>query len=110
MIDAMRRCSDYTRQEMRAGDSKVQRVFSLKDEDVMSTRPSQEMEVLASQVLRALDRLSARERHIVLMRDVEEWTGSEVGADIGVTEARVCQLRKESIARVRAELAYGEAA
>jgi RNA polymerase sigma factor (sigma-70 family) len=110
MIDAMRRCSDYTRQEMRTGDSKVQRVFSLKDEDVMSTRPSQEMEVLASQVLRALDRLSARERHIVLMRDVEEWTGSEVGADIGVTEARVCQLRKESIARVRAELAYGEAA
>jgi RNA polymerase sigma factor (sigma-70 family) len=110
MIDAMRRCSDYTREEMRKGESKVQRVFALQDEDATSSQPSQEMVALAGQVLRALDRLSARERHVVLMRDVEEWTGSEVGVDIGVTEARVCQLRKESIARVRADLTCGEAA
>lgn len=110
MIDALRRCSDYTRAEMRNGESKGRRVVELEDTDARSSAPAQDMVALAGQVLRAMEHLSARERSVVLQRDVEGWTGTEVGTDLGVTEARVCQIRQESIAKVRAALSVGEAA
>lgn len=110
MIDALRRSSDYTRAEMRSGESKGQRVVALEDADARSSAPSQDMVALAGQVLRAMEHLGERERRVVLQRDVEGWTGADVGTEIGVTEARVCQIRKESIAQVRAELSLGEAA
>ena len=111
MIDAIRRMSPYARDEIQARrDSPVPRhtrVCSL-DEiasegtlEIPSDRPSPETVVASAQIWRVVDELPPRERQALLLREVEGYSGPEVGARMGVTESRVCQLRNQAIARLR---------
>jgi RNA polymerase sigma factor FliA len=59
---------------------------------------------LAAHLARALTELPARERHILALSYREELTLAEIGEVIGVGESRVCQLRTQAIARLRARL------
>jgi RNA polymerase sigma factor for flagellar operon FliA len=52
-----------------------------------------------------LDSLPDRERAVVTMYYVEERTLREIGAALGVTESRACQLHSSAMRRLRATLA-----
>lgn len=53
---------------------------------------------------RAIHALPERERHIVALSYQQELTLAEIGEVIGVGESRVCQLRSQAVARLRATL------
>jgi len=53
----------------------------------------------------AIDRLPERERQVIALYYVEELTMKEVGAVLGVTESRVCQIHTQAVLRLRASLA-----
>jgi len=67
------------------------------------------MSVLKDQRLRqalvkAIDLLPERERHIMGMYYEQDMNLKEIAAVLGVTESRVCQLHSQSIARLRAKM------
>lgn len=62
---------------------------------------AEEREILSS----AIDRLPERERQVIALYYVEELTMKEVGAVLGVTESRVCQIHTQAVLRLRASLA-----
>jgi RNA polymerase sigma factor for flagellar operon FliA len=59
----------------------------------------------AEQLRDALKDLPGRLQTVVDLSCSEELTLREIGARLGVTEARVCQLRKEALTRLRAKCA-----
>jgi RNA polymerase sigma factor for flagellar operon FliA len=62
--------------------------------------------VRQAEVLRgALAELPARLQTIVDMSCAEELTLREIGVHLGVTEARVCQLRQQAVKRLRTRCA-----
>ncbi len=60
---------------------------------------------LDSEVLaHALGRLSARDRRIVHLRFVEEWTQSQIATELGVSQMQVSRLLASILARLRDDL------
>ena len=57
----------------------------------------------------AIEALPEREKLLVALYYQEELNLKEIGAVLGVTESRVCQLHSQAVARLRARLAGGDA-
>jgi RNA polymerase sigma factor for flagellar operon FliA len=52
-------------------------------------------------VAAAVARLPEREREVISLSFFESWTLKEIGARLGVTESRACQLRTQGLARLQ---------
>ncbi len=52
----------------------------------------------------AVDQLPERERRVLALCYFEELTMKQVGAALGVTESRICQIRQRALGRLRATL------
>ena len=63
-----------------------------------------EMEGFHDALHQAMAALPERERIIIEKTYFNDMTLLEVGAELGITESRVCQLRTQAIARLRAKL------
>jgi RNA polymerase sigma factor for flagellar operon FliA len=61
-----------------------------------------EEEELKRIVAEAVERLPEREKHVVALYYQEGMTLKEIGAILGVTESRVCQVHSQAMARLRA--------
>jgi RNA polymerase sigma factor for flagellar operon FliA len=59
------------------------------------------------QLSAAIERLPERERQVVALYYMEELTMKEIGATLGITESRVCQIHTQAVLRLRAALAPG---
>lgn len=74
----------------------------------LKTEPEQETDLLAHEASEALSRalasLPERERYIVVEVDLRERRQWDVGADLGISEPRVSQLRARALRRLRAAL------
>jgi RNA polymerase sigma factor for flagellar operon FliA len=53
---------------------------------------------------RALGELSAREKQILALYYYEELTMKEVGATLGLTESRICQIHSAALVKLRARV------
>jgi len=60
--------------------------------------------LLASAVADAIERLPQRLRTVLSLYYQHECTLREIGAVLGVTESRVCQLHSEAMHRLRADI------
>lgn len=58
-------------------------------------------------LIAAIDRLPERERQVVALYYTEELTMKEIGAVLGITESRVCQIHTQAVLHLRAALAPG---
>ena len=63
---------------------------------------------LVSQIKEGLKRLSKRDATVLSLYYNEEFTYSEIGDLLGVSESRVCQLHARAISRLRAEISGKE--
>jgi RNA polymerase sigma factor for flagellar operon FliA len=54
--------------------------------------------------VQAIDDLPERERQLMGMYYEQDMNLREIGAVMGVTESRVCQLHSQAVARLRAKL------
>lgn len=61
-------------------------------------------EALLNVIARAVERLPEREALVIGLYYQDELTLQEIGEVLGVTESRVCQIRSQAIARLRATL------
>jgi RNA polymerase sigma factor for flagellar operon FliA len=52
----------------------------------------------------AMDTLPSRYRHAIHLYDFEEWTMKRIGAELGVNESRVSQIRTAALKKLRAQL------
>lgn len=68
------------------------------------TEASLERQELIQALASEIERLPQRERRVLELYYFEELTMKEIGAVLGVTESRVCQLHAQSAARLRAGL------
>jgi RNA polymerase sigma factor for flagellar operon FliA len=59
---------------------------------------------LRSRLARALAELPERERQVLALSYDQELTLAEIGAVLGLTESRICQIRSQAIARLRSLL------
>lgn len=59
---------------------------------------------VAERVRAGLERLPARERHVLMMRDLDGVPIKDLGAELGVSKPRVCQLRSQALRRLRSYL------
>jgi RNA polymerase sigma factor for flagellar operon FliA len=59
---------------------------------------------LRARLARALDRLPERQQQVMRMYYVDQMRLREIGALLHVTESRVCQILREAVSRLRAEL------
>jgi RNA polymerase sigma factor for flagellar operon FliA len=57
------------------------------------------------QLIAAIDRLSERERQVIALYYTEELTMKEIGATLGITESRVCQIHTKAVLHLRTALA-----
>jgi RNA polymerase sigma factor for flagellar operon FliA len=73
------------------------------DGDVSPHAQLEHRELLAH-LAEAIGELPGRERQILALSYREDLTLAEIGAVVGVGESRVCQLRTQAIARLRARL------
>ncbi|HHT25867.1 MAG TPA: FliA/WhiG family RNA polymerase sigma factor [Firmicutes bacterium] len=64
-----------------------------------------ERQELLAELAAAIDALPERERLIVSLYYYEELTLKEIGAVLGISESRVCQLNTRAVLRLRAKLA-----
>ena len=55
-------------------------------------------------LVRAIEHLPERERHLMGMYYEQELNFREIAAVLGVTESRVCQLHSQAVSRLRARL------
>ncbi|WP_371324723.1 RNA polymerase sigma factor FliA [Dechloromonas sp. ZY10] len=60
---------------------------------------------LRQQLTSAIDQLPERERLLMALYYEEELNLREIGAILGVTESRVCQLHSQAVSRLRAHIA-----
>ncbi len=64
---------------------------------------TQELQI-KDQIKGILDTLPERERMVLSLYYIEEFTFRQIGETLGVTEARICQLHSQAIARIQAKL------
>lgn len=60
-----------------------------------------ETRIALERVMHGLARLPARERYVLLMRDVEGVPIKDLGEELGVSRPRICQLRTQALRRLR---------
>jgi RNA polymerase sigma factor for flagellar operon FliA len=71
-------------------------------DDVNDPLAALESDDLKRVVARAVERLPEREQQVLALYYQEGMTLKEIGAVLGVTESRVCQIHSQAMARVRA--------
>jgi RNA polymerase sigma factor for flagellar operon FliA len=74
--------------------------------DDAAANPGSVLEVreLRARLARALEQLPARQQQVVRLYYVDQMRLREIGDLLDVTESRVCQILREAVARLRAEL------
>jgi RNA polymerase sigma factor for flagellar operon FliA len=55
-------------------------------------------------LVEAIKNLPEREQYIMSMYYEQDMNLKEIGAVLGITESRVCQLHSQSVARLRAKM------
>ncbi|MFO0729311.1 MAG: FliA/WhiG family RNA polymerase sigma factor [Myxococcota bacterium] len=68
-----------------------------------------ERKLMVQRVKEGITRLAERDAQILSLYYVEEFTYSEIGRILGVSESRVCQLHSRALLRLRAEVGEAEA-
>ena len=80
------------------------RLLRLAVDGEVSPNAQLEHRELLAHLAEAIGELPARERQILALSYSDDLTLAEIGAVVGVGESRVCQLRTQAIARLRARL------
>jgi RNA polymerase sigma factor for flagellar operon FliA len=81
--------------------------LGLRDRHRVSSREQDNSEDMLAQkmtierVLRGLDHLPARERYVLVKRDLHGVPIKDLGEELGVSKPRVCQLRTQALRRLR---------
>jgi RNA polymerase sigma factor for flagellar operon FliA len=96
LIAARLRTKRYDRVSLTAMDGAVPHGLMAEEPELLLDRNQREKKLQAG-----MDQLPERLRNILHMCCDEGLTLREIGVRLGVTEARVCQLRKEAVARLR---------
>jgi RNA polymerase sigma factor, FliA/WhiG family len=73
-------------------------------EDEASVFETVSQEQLRKRLIAAIDTLPEREKQVLGLYYQEELNLKEIGAVLGVTESRVCQIHSQAVARLRAKL------
>jgi RNA polymerase sigma factor FliA len=90
-------------------DTTIERIDTLHSEDVGSDPIAATERAEARRRFReAFRKLSPRERQVAVLLYVEGWTLRDIGARLGVSESRVCQIHTELRRRLRDELVEEE--
>lgn len=91
-------------------DTTIERIDTLhSDDDESDPVVSAEREEAKRRFRDAFKQLSARERQVAVLLYVENWTLRDIGARLGVSESRVCQIHTELRKRLRDQLVDEEA-
>jgi RNA polymerase sigma factor for flagellar operon FliA len=77
------------------------------EEELLDGEQAVETRMALERVMDALSRLPARERYVLLMRDVEGVPIKDLGEELGVSRPRICQLRTQALRRLREFLGHG---
>jgi RNA polymerase sigma factor FliA len=96
LIAARLRTKRYDRVSLTAMDGSLPQSLIAEEPEILLDRNQREKKLQAG-----MDQLPERLRNILTMCCDEGLTLREIGLRLGVTEARVCQLRKEAVARLR---------
>ena len=59
---------------------------------------------MVNKLTRAVEQLSAPERRVLTLYYQEELTLRQIGALLGLTEGRICQIHAQAVARLRPAL------
>jgi len=75
-------------------------------QDASSGNPAKVLEQaeLQQMIVRAIEQLPEREKHIIALYYQEELTLREIGEVLGVTESRICQIHAQAISRLHGYL------
>jgi RNA polymerase sigma factor for flagellar operon FliA len=60
-----------------------------------------EQKMALERVMKGLDHLPARERYVLVKRDLQGVPIKDLGEELGVSKPRVCQLRTQALRRLR---------
>lgn len=96
MVDHVRRMAPITRRGLQLGHEFKRAHVALHDLAGKGACP-----VSSLDCQRMLRDLTPRQATILRLYDVEGWGLREIGERIGVGEARVCQLRKDALRKIR---------
>jgi len=79
----------------------ITRLIDEKESDPFNLLSVEELkEILA----RAMDELSPKERTVISLYYYEEMTLKEIGAVLGFTESRICQIHTKAILKLRVKI------
>jgi len=87
-------------------DTEIERIDTLHSEDTAADPvASAERRELSERFRSAFKDLPSREQQVAVLLYVEGWTLRDIGARLGVSESRVCQIHTELRRRLRKQLA-----
>lgn len=87
-------------------ESEIERIDTLRSEDTTADPvASAERREVTERFRDAFKSLPEREQQVAVLLYVEGWTLRDIGARLGVSESRVCQIHNELRRRLRAQLA-----
>jgi RNA polymerase sigma factor for flagellar operon FliA len=87
-------------------DGEIERIETVQSDDPLADPLAcAERKDLRERFRKAFRALSPRERQVAVLLYHEEWTLREIGARLGVSESRVCQIHSELRRRLREQLA-----
>jgi RNA polymerase sigma factor for flagellar operon FliA len=84
--------------ESETGQKAIQQI---PDDPSRSPLACYEQTELQEHLARSLDQLPERERNVIALYYLEELTLKEIGAVLGITESRVCQIHTQAIIHLR---------
>jgi RNA polymerase sigma factor for flagellar operon FliA len=86
-------------------ESEIERIDTLRSEDTEADPvASAERHEQSERLREAFRTLPEREQQVAVLLYVEGWTLRDIGARLGVSESRVCQIHSELRGRLRAQL------
>lgn len=90
-------------------DTTIERIDTLESGDIdCDPAISAERRQAKERFRGAFAKLSPRERQVAVLLYVEDWTLRDIGARLGVSESRVCQIHSELRRKLRGQLAGEE--